>query len=234
MDFTDFPLEIIFIIFEKLLESEDYIYDEYEINDDWQELDDRSYFKEYNFREYDFDTYNAYQLSSLSLLNKKYYKTFNSDIYWEQILQYKNIVLPKKNNKKKYIQSIIWPYFKKIDGYYKCKLLEENTCLKIEDKNIEYIDDLLGSADENEYGQFMINMKGFWTQTLKNKIPNKSNNWMTMTFETRGYPRNKSYGWVRGISRTLKCKYLKNIRYYKNEIELSKKRFKSCKLYLNR
>jgi len=234
MDFTDFPIEIIFIIFEKLLESEDYIYDENDINDDWQELDDRSYFKEYNFREYDFDTYNAYQLSSLSLLNKKYYKTFNSDIYWEQILQYKNIVLPKKNNKKKYIQSIIWPYFKKIDRYYKCKLLEENTCLKIEDKNIEYIDDLLGSADENEYGQFMINMKGFWTQTLKNKIPNKSNNWMTMTFETRGYPRNKSYGWVRGISRTLKCKYLKNIRYYKNEIELSKKRFKSCKLYLNR
>ena len=96
MDFTDFPIEIIFIIFEKLLESEDYIYDENEINDDWQELDDRSYFKEYNFREYDFDTYNAYQLSSLSLLNKKYYKTFNSDIYWEQILQYKNIVLPKK------------------------------------------------------------------------------------------------------------------------------------------
>ena len=57
---------------------------------------------------------------------------------------------------------------------------------------------------------------------------------MTMTFETRGYPRNKSYGWVRGISRTLKCKYLKNIRYYKNEIELSKKRFKSCKIYLNK
>jgi hypothetical protein len=81
MDFTYFPLEIIFIIFEKLLESEDYIYDEYEIkdcdklNDEWQELDDRSYLKEYNLREYDFDTYNAYQLSSLSLLNKKYYKT---------------------------------------------------------------------------------------------------------------------------------------------------------------
>ena len=125
MNFTDFPFEIIFIIFKKLLESEDYDdvsnHDEIEYH---KECVNNQSYPEFNYRVYDFDNYNAYQLCALSLLNKNHYNTFNNDIYWKQILQYRKINLSKKNYKKKYIQSIIRPYFKKIDKYYKNLLLE--------------------------------------------------------------------------------------------------------------
>ena len=238
MDFTNFPVEILFVIFEQLRITDDEVGNDEDYGDDGDddglmEIDHRSYFHEH-FREYDFYNYNAYQLYALSILSKKYCKTFNSDIYWEQILQYKDINLPKKNFKKKYIQSIIRPYFKKIDRYYKCKILEEKTSLKIQKKNIEYLDDLFMDSSENEFGQFMINMKGYWVPTLKDKIPKKSNNWMTMTFETRGYPRKKIYGWEKHVCIRLKKIIKRNIQYYFNEIELSKKRFKSCELYLQK
>ena len=234
MNFTDFPFEIIFIIFEKLLESEDYDdvsnHDEIEYH---KECVNNQGYPEFNYRVYDFDNYNAYQLCALSLLNKNHYNTFNNDIYWKQILQYRKINLSKKNYKKKYIQSIIRPYFKKIDKYYKNLLLEEKTSLKIQEKNIEYIDELFKDSDKNIFGQYIINMNGYWAPTLKNKIPKKSNNWMTMCFETRGYPQKKAYNWEREICFRLKYKCNKNIKYYLDELELSKKRLESCNLCLS-
>ena len=96
------------------------------------------------------------------------------------------------------------------------------------------MDDLFKDAHENKYGQHIVYMKGFWTTTLKDKIPTKSNNWMTMTFETRGYPRNKPYGWEMEVCKRLKYKFNTNIEFYENNIKLSKKRFKSCELYLQK
>jgi hypothetical protein len=112
-------------------------------------------------------------------------------------------------------------------------LLEEKTSLKIQEKNIEYIDELFKGSDKNIYGQYIINMNGYWAPTLKNKIPKKSNNWMTMCFETRGYPQKKAYNWEREICFRLKYKCSKNIKYYLDELELSKKRLESCNLCLS-
>lgn len=232
MDFTQFPVEIIYIIFEKLLETEEYICHIYE--NEWKSIDNRSYFK-YNNIEYNFDNYNAYQLCILSIINKKYNSTFNNDIYWEQILEYNNICFPKVNYKKKYIQSIVYPYFKNIDRFYKCKLLQEKIYLKIEENNINYMNELLKDSEyQMIFGKKFtyINMKGYWTCTLKNNIPKKSNNWMTYIFEKRGYPVKKCYEWEIEKIKKLKENAIKNINYYLNEIDLSNKRFNSCELYL--